>query len=816
MHSGRTSLGEHFHILAGDLRRASRVLVKAPGFVSAALLAIVLGVTSTTVVFSLINAVLIRSLPYGNAERLVYMWTPMPGAAGAPQEIGPYYSDVIAWQRDSKSFEAITGLQRYMPLLTEGRPQRVGGARVLGNFFLTLDTRAQLGRTIQPEDDRPGNQFVAVISDALWRSRFGGNPSAIGKTILINRQLYRVIGVMPPEFSYPGGIDYPHQPEFARLARTDVWVPVALTPNQLSARDSDEADAVVGRLRSGISVSQAQWEISAIQKRLAPVHPEGALEALLVPFVETAMGPVRPLMRLLMGAVCLVLLLACGNLASLLLARAANRVHELGVRTALGARRSRLVRMLVTESMLLALVGGAVAVGLSLAVTRLVVKLNPGDIPRFEEAAVDWRVLLFGLVVAAGTGFAAGILPAVSASFVNVSEFLRQGGRGTAGGSWNARNALVVSEISLAVVLLAGAGLLIRSYLVVEGEDKGFAPSTLTMSITLEEQAQGADLFRRELMRRIQDLPGVQAAGSIDDLPLASNEDLGFLVVEGYTSKLKQWVRARGTAGEYFRAMQIPLIAGRYLNDGDIAAKPFEMEENVVVSESFAKRYFPGRNALGHRLGINGPAKSTIVGIVGDVRHSSLEEAPEPIVYAQNGLADSVAIRALGSPESIVASIRREVNAFAAGAAVTDVQTMSQYVDQAAARRRFQTVALTAFAGVAVFLTLVGLYGLIAYAVKQRTAEIGVRMALGATEGAMLRMVVLSGLKLTLAGLGIGICLALALARGMAGFIYGIPAIDPVTFLAVPAFMITVSVMACVAPALRAARIDPVDALRQQ
>lgn len=784
---------------------------------AAALLAIVLGVTSTTVVFSLINAVLIRSLPFGNAERLMYIWTPpAPGSTGLPREIGPYYSDVITWQRDCKSFEAITGLRRYLPLLTDGSPQRVGGARVLGNFFLTLEAQAQLGRTIQPEDDRPGNPFVAVISDDLWRLRFGGDPNAIGKTTHINRQLYRVIGVMPREFSYPGGNNYPHQPEFARVARTDIWVPAALTAKQLSGRDSEQADAVIGRLRGAASVSQAQWEISAIEKRLPPVHPEGTLQALLVPFVDTAIGPVRPLMRLLMGAVCLVLLLACGNLASLLLARAANRVHEMGVRTALGAQRSRLVRMLVTESVLLALVGGALGVGLSVAATRLVVKLNPGDIPRFEETTVDWRALLFGLVVAVGTGFAAGILPAISASFVNVSELLRRGGRGTARVSWSARNALVVSEISLAVVLLVGAGLLIRSYLAVEGEDKGFAPSTVTMNITLDEQNQNVDPLRRELMRRIQDLPGVQAAGSIDDLPLSANEDIGFLVVEGYTSKLKQWVRARGTAGEYFRAMQIPLIAGRYLNDGDIAAKPFEMEENVVVSESFAKRYFAGRNALGHRLGINGPANSAIVGIVGDVRHSSLEEAAEPIVYVQNGRADSVAIRTFGSPDAIVPSIRTAVNAFGAGAAVTDVQTMSQYVDRAAARRNFQTAVLTGFASVAVLLTLVGFYGLIAYAVRQRTAEIGVRMALGASRGAMLRMVMLTGLKLTLAGLGIGVCFALVLARVMASFVYGIPAIDPVTFLAVPVFMIGVTLMACLAPAWRAARIDPVEALRQQ
>ncbi|HTT20881.1 MAG TPA: ABC transporter permease [Candidatus Sulfotelmatobacter sp.] len=479
------------------------------------MLAIILGVTSTTIVFSLINALLIRSLPYGNAERLVYLWTPAAYAAGLPRELGPYYSDVAAWQRVSKSFEAITGMQRYVALLTGESPQRVGGARVLGNFFPTFEARPQLGRTIEPHDDEPGRQFVAVISDALWRSRFGGDPRALGKTILINRQPYRVIGVMPQEFSYPGGNDFKGQFEFARWPRTDVWVPAALTPKELSARDSEEADAVVGRLRRGISLPQAQSEISAIQKGLLPAHAEGALQVLLVHFVETAISPVRPLMRLLMGAVCLVLLLACGNLASLLLARAANEVHEIGVLTALGAQRSRLVRMLVIESMLLALVGGVLAVGLSQAVTQLVVKLNPGDIPRFEETAIDWRVLLFGLVAAVGTGFAAGILPAISASFVNVNALLRQARRGAAGGSWSARNALVVSEIALAVVLLAGAGLLIRSYLVVHGEHKGFAPSTSTMTINMEEQTPDAYRLRCELMHRIQRLPGVQAAGSL-------------------------------------------------------------------------------------------------------------------------------------------------------------------------------------------------------------------------------------------------------------------------------------------------------------
>jgi len=805
------------HGLGGDLRQSARSLTRAPGFVCTALLAIVIGVTATTTVFSLINAVLIRPLPYGNADRLVYMWTPLAGVAGLRAEYQPYYSDVVAWQRSSRSFENITGVFRYLAVLNDGSPQRVGGAKVLGNFFQTLEARPELGRTIEPADDRPGNQFVVVISDSLWRSRFGGDPGVAGKTIHIDRKAYRVIGVMGKEFAYPHGNDFPNQFEFASLERTDIWVPAALTPQQTADRDFEGLDAVVGRLRSGVSVPQAQSEIFAIE-RTQPLHEggqTGPMGVLLVPFIETAIGPVRSLMRLLAGAVCLVLLLACGNLASLMMARAADRIHEMGVRSALGAQRFRLIRLQLTESMLLALTGGGLAVALSYAVLRTVARLNPGDIPRFEQTTIDSRVLLFGLGVSVGTGLMAGIFPAVSASLVSVGELLRQGGRGVARGSWGTRNALIVSEIALAVVLSAGAGLLIRSYLVVEGEDKGFAPSTLSMNIVLEEQTQDSDRMRRELMRRIQVLPGVQAAGSIDDLPLSTSEDFVFIEVEGRANKLKQTVSFRGTGGEYFRAMQIRLIAGRFLNDSDIPAKPDEAAPTVVVSESFTKRYFHGRDAVGRRLRINGARWSRIVGVVGDVRHASLEEAPQPIVYEQNGLAGrSVVIRTFGSPDAMVRSVRREVNAIGGGAGVTDVRTMSQYVDQAAARRRFQTAVLTSFAGVAVLLTLVGLYGLMAYAVRQRTAEIGVRMAVGASPGAVVEMVMLYGLRLTSAGLAIGISLALALARGLAGFLYGVPAIDPITFVAIPVLMMTVAVAACAAPAWRAARIDPVEALR--
>ena len=797
--------------------RSARVLAKNPGFVFASLLAIVLGVSASTVVFSLINAVLIRSLPYRNAGRLVYLWTPLPNATGLPRELPPFYSDLVAWRKMSHSFRDITAMQRCIAVLNGRNAQRIGAARVLGNFFQTLDARAELGRAIDMDDDDPGKPLVVVISDGLWHSRFAGDPSVAGKTIHLDGQAYRVIGVMPKEFSYPHGSDFPGQYQFGSLPRTDAWVPAALTAKQRADPDFNDFDAAIGRLRGGIGLAQAQSEMLALEKRLDPLHSEGwrDLQVILVPFIETAIGPVRPLLNMLAAAVCLVLLMACGNLASLLLARAAGRVHEMGVRTALGAGRWHLVQLMLTDSLLLSLAGGVLAMPVSYALLKVVATLNPGDIPRFEETALDLRVLLFGLAVSLGGGVVAGIYPALSASFVSVGELLRQGGRGMAGSSWRARNTLIVSEIAFAVVLLTGAGLLIRSYLVVLGEDKGFAPSTLTMSIVLDSQIKNSDQLRREIMERIRVTPGVRIAGGIDDLPLSTNEDKGFLEVEGYVSRMKQIVSVRETAGDYFQAMQIPLMAGRYLNDTDITGNSAKGPQRVVVSQSFAKRYFPGGEAVGHRLRINESPWCPIVGVVGDVRHSSLEEPPGPIVYCQNGVADSVTIRSTGPPEAVISSIRRTASALSAGAIVTDIQTMNQYVDQAVARRRFQTVALISFAGVAVFLALIGFYGLLSYAVTQRTAEIGVRMAMGASRSGVVGMIVFYGFKLTAAGLAIGLCMALALTRALTSFLYGVSPFDTATFLAAAAFVLGAAAVACIAPAWKASGIDPVSALRR-
>ncbi len=806
---------EQLQILAHDLRYGVRSLRNTPGFAFAALFVIALGVAATATVFSLVNAVLIRSLPYQAPERLVYMWTPIPQFKEIFREISPPYADLFDWRKMSHSFTGITALQQRIVLLGDQNLERAGCALVLGNFFETLNAVPELGRTIDDNDNRPGQQRVAVIGDGIWRTRFGGNSDVLEKTIQIDDLNYRVIGIMPNAFGYPHGSDFPSS-QFEIIKRTDVWIPAALNPKQQWDRTSrtDAPDAVIGRLRPGVTLKQAQAEMSAIETHLAPLYPAEfrGVQSLLVPFLESAVGPVRPLFRLLACAVVLVMLMVCVNVANLMLSRVAGRLHELGVRTAFGADRARLVRLMLTESLMLSVVGGALGALLSFVVLKIVVKLNPGDIPRFEEASIDTRVLLFGLLISVATGLVSGIFPALSSSFVEVNELLRRGGRAIAGVSWRARNAMIVAEVAVSVVLLAGAGVLIRSYLVIQLEDKGFALSTLTMSLNVAQHKrtqEQLDSVRREVMDRIRTIPGVLAAGAIDDLPLSRSEDATLIEVQGRANYRAQTASVRQTGGQYFQAMQIPLIAGRFLSDGDVPIPPEVPPRSVVVTKSLAKLYFGHPDAaVGGRLRLQ-DRWSTIVGVVGDVRDASLEKAPYPTLYWQCGLADSIVIRTAERPDAIISSIRKVVSAVDRESRLADIQTMHQYVSDAIARRRFQTVALTVFAGVAVSLALVGLYGLLSYAVRQRAPEIGVRMALGASPAAVLRMVVRYGLTLAAAGLAIGLTSAFALTKGMASLLYGVDAADPMTFIAVPAFILAVALAACFVPAWKAARPIP-------
>lgn len=811
---------EHLNILARDLRQSLRLLAKSPGFAITALAALTLGVGASIAIFSLVNAVLLRSLPFREPDRLTYLWTPIPRYRDVPREISPSYADVFAWRTMSHSFTEITAIHQNMfNVNAGGAPARVPGALVLGNFFRTLGASALLGRTIDESDDKPGAARVAVISYEWWRAQWNQDPGALGKTFLIGANIWRIIGVMPQGFGYPHAGDY----RFAsnEIRRTDVWIPAALTPAQQANRLL-ASDAAIGRLRPGVTLRQAQAEMSVIESRLDPLNPPEmrGSQSYLAPFLDTTFGPVRPLMRLLAGAVLLVLLIACGNVANLLMARSVARAHEMGVRTALGAPRARLIRQLLTESMLLSCCGGALGAGLGWAALTVLARLNPGDIPRFEEASIDGRVLLFALAISLATGLAFGALPAILASRANVIGLLHSGGaRGVAGGSSHSHRALIVADVALAVVLLAGAGLFIRSYLAVEGEDKGFAPSTLTATLGIDGRSrsqQQIEAIFAATLDAVRRIPGVTAAGATNALPLSHHESVFTFRVDGFANRPDQTVNAREAAGNFFQAMQIRLLAGRYLNDADIRAQG--QPAALVVSDSFARFYFPKGNALGGRVqrGDLSTPWDTVVGIVADVRHSSLETAPQPTIYGPSRGAASLAIRTALPPDSIVASVRKILKPIEPSLVLLDVQTMRQRTTEAAARRSFQTALLASFAAVAVFLALVGLYGLLAYIVRRRAAEIGIRMALGASRGAVAFAVVRQGASLTGAGLAIGLIAAAALARGAHGLLYGISAWDPVTFIAVPVLLILAAAGASFLPAWRAARIDPAASLREQ
>jgi putative ABC transport system permease protein len=572
----------------------------------------------------------------------------------------------------------------------------------------------------------------------------------------------------------------------------------------------------IGRLRPGVTIEQAQAEIAAIEARLEPLYPEvfRGWKVYLQSFADSAAGEVRLLMWLLLGAVALVLLIARGNVAGLLTAKAAARVHEMGVRSALGAGRARLVRQMLTESLLLAIVGGLLGTLLAAGAMRAVVRLNPGNIPRLEEISLDGRVLAFTAAMTLLTGLLFGIAPAFTASRVNLMDLLKSGGRGLAGGH-RLRGGLVATQVALAVVLLAGAGLLVRSYVKLQGVDKGFAPSTATAHMELGgryQTSQQQDTFRQTLLQRVRALPGVQAAGAVTGAPLSQYESLTFLQVDGYPNKESQVTDARRASGGYFSAMGIGLIAGRFLADEDHLV--------CVVSQGFAKRYFAGRNAVGGVIHLGSHSDQTIVGVVADVRHSNLGEAPRPVVYQpmyQNWESRfDLTVRSSLSPAETAAAVRRIVRDIDPEIVVGQLRTMEQLVEEAGARRRFQAVVLAVFAGVAVFLPLVGLYGLMAYSVKQRTAEIGIRMTLGASRARVITMVLRQGLGWVAAGIAIGLAGAYALTGVAASFLYGVTPTDPVTFAAVPVFLLLVAITAGLIPAWNAAWINPVEALRNE
>ena len=810
--------------LLQDLRYGLRTLGKSPGFTVMTILTLALGIGACTAIFSIVNAVLIRSLPYGDVERLVYLFTPNPHFAGVPVEaFCPSYADFFDLQRQSHSFASMTAFEpKSFSSASENTAVRVAGARVDGNFFSTLQSFPEVGRAIGPEDDRPAHNNVVIISHALWQSMFAGSAQILTKPLRLDGGLYQIIGVMPPEFGYPHSTDF--APGEGVGDRTDVWVPLALSPEQRAAREFGNGYAIA-RLKPGVSVREAQAEMSTLMVRLDLLHEAETRGwgAFVKPFRDSAVGSARTLMWLLLGAVSFVLSIACGNAASLLLARAAARTHELGVRATLGAAKGRMIRQLLTESLLLGLAGGFVGIILAYVFLHGLLQLDPGDIPRLKDASIDARVLFFTLIMAALTSVVFGILPALFASRINLIEFLKRGGgRGAVGTGNRLRSSLIVGELSLVVMLLASAGLLLHSYVNIESVKTGFSSSTVSMNIRLDARYGSRDQrlgFYRALLNKIQSIPGTESGGVISALPLSGSESLGSFWVDGYANQKDQMVNGRTVTPQYFPAMGIPVVKGRSFTDGDAEGHPLV----VIINQAFAEKYFGNRGPIGMGMRTPGPDSplKTVIGVVGNVHHTSLEaDAPpevyEPLWQSDIGEGAFVTIRSPLPPENIATSVRSALRTIDPNLAFTDIQTMGDLISQATAKRRFQTTLLTAFAAMAMLLGMVGIYGLLAYSVKQRTAEIGVRIALGASRGRVLRMILRQGFQLTVVGLLLGLAGAMALTRVLASSLYGVSALDPITFAAVPALLLLVTLASCLIPARRAANVDPMRTLRYE
>jgi putative ABC transport system permease protein len=813
--------------IAADLRYAVRQLRRNPGFATVAILTLALGIGATTAIYSLVQAVLLRSLPYGHAEQLVYIYTPNAHIPVPAEVMTPTNADFRDIRQSNHSFTDMTQLrQADFNVSTTTDAVRVGAAKVDDRFFATMELEPQLGRAINAEDNKPGHEHVAVISQSLWHSQFDSSAGILTRSIMLDGTSYRIIGVMPPDVQYPTGSDLPF--DDARSHRTDLWIPLALTAKEVADRSNPNLYAIA-RLKPGTSVTHAQTEMSLTMQRLDQLHTVDLLgnggthgwTALVKSLRDTAVGPVRPLLLLLLGAVCCVLLIACGNAANLLLARSAARSQEFGVRAALGAGRIRVLRQVLTESLLLSSFAGAAGIALAWVFLRLLLRLDPGDIPRLQEASLNAWVLLFVIGLVLVTCLLFGAMPAVSASRIDLTRPLKSGGvRGVIAPRNRGRNLLIVGEIALVTVLLAGAGLLVRSYIKVTSVLPGFASSTLTCDLALDahNSHQHDTSFFSRLLDRITLVPGVQAVGAVTVLPFSNSHSMTTLWVDGYRDNTREaMIDGSSVTPHYFTAMNTPLITGRFFVNADRDAKP----EVVIVNQSFARKYFPGRDAVGKRLRENADSTApwkTIVGIVADVRNESLDQAPVPQIYSPLFEAPnaSIAVRSSLPPETLIPAMRAAVRSIDPSIALADIHTMQQAVVASNARRRFQTTLLTIFGAIALLLALVGLYGVLAYSVRQRVPEIGVRIALGASRPRVITMVVRQGLRLVLIGLALGLAAAFVLVRFLAGVLYGVSPYDPWTFVGAPALVLLAALIACSAPAWRAAHIEPVEALRSE
>jgi putative ABC transport system permease protein len=799
------------------MRYGVRILLKRPGFTLVAVITLALGIGANTAIFSVINAVLLRPLPYKQPDRLVKVWPQKPHVSASKAEMG-------AIKEHNQSFADLAAYSGWSFTLTGGNePAKLSGARTTATFFSLLGVEAELGRTFLPDEDQPDRSRVAMLSHGLWQSRFGADQNIIGQAILIDGESHTIVGVLPPDFKFPDS-------QFAKF-NLELVVPAPLDPGDKNDYTAGYLN-VVGQLAPGVTPEQAQAEVVSIihnsREKFGRVPDNFGQLASVKPLQEEMIGDTRPTLLILLGAVAFVLLIACANVANLYLARTTARRREIAIRAALGARRRRIIGQLLTESVLLAVAGGAAGVLLALWGIDLLVALLPAEVPRLNVIDLDGRVLGFSLGLSLLTGVLFGLAPALQASSPDLQAALKEGGKSvTSSGGRRVRNLLVVAEVALAMMLVIGAGLLIKSFWRRQQVDPGFkAENVLSLQVAppsaAYEKGERKRALYRQVLERISTLPGVKAVGGIHLLPMGGsnwNPDIqveDHPVSDGEEPPSVDW---RLITPGYFQAMGIPLIRGRFFTEADRE----KAASVAIINETLSQRYWPNEDPLGKRVrsGFEGKEWVPIVGVVADVKEQGLDvpthlELYRPYDQAPYPSAMTLMVQTDADPTALASAIRSEVLAVDKDVPLSDVQPLARVVSKSLTRPRSTMLLLAIFAGVALLLGSIGIYGVVAYGVAQRTQEIGIRMALGASSRDVLRMVLGQGMTLILAGVAIGLGCAVAATRALESLLFGVSAIDPFTFAAVSVLLTGVALVACLAPARRAMKVDPMVALRYE
>jgi putative ABC transport system permease protein len=790
--------------LVQDVRFGARQLRKNPGFTAVTVLTLALGIGANTAIFSVVNALLLRPLPYADSDRLVMLSINSKGGDGGDTDY-PTFDD---WRERSQSFERTAVVRSWGGVMTgQGEPEMVDGIRVSADYFRLLGVAPLLGRDFSPEEDRPDTRFVIMLSHALWKSRFNSDPNILGKPIKVSDETFTVIGVMPPGFEDLVAANF--------YGPAQVWAPVGYAGTEPYACRTCRHLRAFARLKPGVAFAQAKTEMDTVMNVIVGDHPESYAPGsgiAMIKLQDKFVGGMRRTFIVLLAAVGFVLLIACANVANLLLARANQRAREIAVRLALGARPWRIVRQLLTESLALSLLGAGLGLLLAMGGTQLLVKLSPATILKLQEAKTDGSVLGFTLLVSLVTGVLFGLFPALQTSKSDVQLALKESGKSSPSVRQNRlRGFLVVAEIALSVVLMVGAGLLIRSFERILSVPPGFEPrNLLTMTVPATGARYGQDAqvvaFYRNVLDRVHALPGVEAAGIVSVLPFSANYDnCGFFIEEKPLANPTQAPSARryGISPDYMRAMGIPLLRGRQFIEQDNASAPLV----ALINKTAAERHWPNEDPIGKRIRLGGPESPlrTIVGIVSDVPHAQAIDSVMTLV-----------VRTSVDPASLTAAVRNEIRAVDASLPVYQIATMRQLISSSVAQRRFTMLLVGAFAAVALFMTAVGIYGVISYSVAQRKQEFGIRMALGAQRHEVVQLVLGQGFRLMLLGLALGVAGAFALTRVLEHLLFQTNTRDPLTFVLVTVTLCAATTIACWLPARRAVNVDPMVALRQE